>query len=112
MCNLYSITKNQSAIIQIARAMRDRAGNLPPLICLITTMVTLFLGSTTMVLSAPNESMRSNCGPDRERLCGAFSGNPSEMQKCMIAHRAEWSPQCRRSAHKTKCFQHVQNHAC
>ena len=31
MCNLYSITKSQAAIIQIARAMRDKAGNLPPL---------------------------------------------------------------------------------
>ena len=31
MCNLYSITKSQAAIIQIARAMRDRAGNMPPL---------------------------------------------------------------------------------
>ena len=26
MCNLYSITKRQAAVIQIARAMRDRAG--------------------------------------------------------------------------------------
>ena len=31
MCNPYSITKNQAAIIAIARAMHDRAGNLPPL---------------------------------------------------------------------------------
>jgi putative SOS response-associated peptidase YedK len=31
MCNLYSETTNQEAIIQIARAMRDRTGNLPPL---------------------------------------------------------------------------------
>jgi putative SOS response-associated peptidase YedK len=31
MCNLYSITKGQAAIIAITRAMRDRAGNLPPM---------------------------------------------------------------------------------
>lgn len=31
MCNLYSITTNQAAIIAIARAMRDTTGNLPPL---------------------------------------------------------------------------------
>jgi putative SOS response-associated peptidase YedK len=31
MCNLYSITKGQQAIVQFTRAMRDRAGNLPPL---------------------------------------------------------------------------------
>jgi hypothetical protein len=31
MCNLYSLTKGQAAIIALARAMRDRAGNMPPL---------------------------------------------------------------------------------
>ncbi len=31
VCNLYSITKGQQAIRQLAGAMRDRTGNLPPL---------------------------------------------------------------------------------
>ncbi len=31
MCNLYSITKGQAAIIAFTRAMRDTTGNLPPL---------------------------------------------------------------------------------
>ena len=31
MCNLYSLTKGQAAIIEFTRAMRDTAGNLPPL---------------------------------------------------------------------------------
>jgi putative SOS response-associated peptidase YedK len=31
MCNLYSLTKGQAAIIAITRAMRDRTGNLPPM---------------------------------------------------------------------------------
>jgi putative SOS response-associated peptidase YedK len=31
MCNLYSLTKGQQAIRDFTRAMRDRAGNLPPL---------------------------------------------------------------------------------
>jgi putative SOS response-associated peptidase YedK len=31
MCNLYSITKGQQAIRELARAMRDNAGNMPPL---------------------------------------------------------------------------------
>ena len=31
MCNLYSITKGQAAIIALARAMRDTTGNLPPI---------------------------------------------------------------------------------
>ena len=31
MCNLYSVTTNQAAIIALARAMRDLTGNLPPM---------------------------------------------------------------------------------
>jgi putative SOS response-associated peptidase YedK len=31
MCNLYSLTKGQQAIREMARAMRDTTGNLPPL---------------------------------------------------------------------------------
>lgn len=31
MCNLYSLTKGQQAIIALARAMRDNSGNLPPM---------------------------------------------------------------------------------
>jgi hypothetical protein len=31
LCNLYSITKGQQAIRQLAGAMHDRTGNLPPL---------------------------------------------------------------------------------
>lgn len=31
MCNLYSLTKGQAAIVSLTRAMRDNTGNLPPL---------------------------------------------------------------------------------
>jgi putative SOS response-associated peptidase YedK len=31
MCNLYSVTKGQTAIRELARAMRDTTGNMPPL---------------------------------------------------------------------------------
>ena len=31
MCNLYSLTKGQQAIRELAGAMSDRTGNLPPL---------------------------------------------------------------------------------
>jgi putative SOS response-associated peptidase YedK len=31
MCNLYSLTKGQQAIRELARAMRDNTGNLPPM---------------------------------------------------------------------------------
>jgi putative SOS response-associated peptidase YedK len=30
MCNLYSVTKGQAAIIALTRALRDKSGNLPP----------------------------------------------------------------------------------
>ena len=31
MCNLYSVTTNQAAIVAFTRAIRDRTGNLPPM---------------------------------------------------------------------------------
>src|SRR5438128_593203 len=31
MCNLYSLTKGQAAIIALVRALRDTTGNMPPL---------------------------------------------------------------------------------
>ncbi|WP_069307299.1 SOS response-associated peptidase [Methylobrevis pamukkalensis] len=31
MCNLYSLTKGQQAILEFTRTMRDRTGNLPPM---------------------------------------------------------------------------------
>jgi putative SOS response-associated peptidase YedK len=30
MCNLYSVTKGQAAIVELTRALRDKTGNLPP----------------------------------------------------------------------------------
>jgi putative SOS response-associated peptidase YedK len=30
MCNLYSVTKGQTAIVELTRALRDKTGNLPP----------------------------------------------------------------------------------
>ena len=40
------------------------------------------------------------CGDDRKRLCSTFVGNPSEMQKCMMMHRTEWSAACAAAASK------------
>jgi putative SOS response-associated peptidase YedK len=31
MCNLYSVTKSQQAIRDLVKAMRDLAGNMPPM---------------------------------------------------------------------------------
>lgn len=35
MCNLYSITKFQQAMRDLAKAMRDLTGNLPPLAAIV-----------------------------------------------------------------------------
>jgi hypothetical protein len=31
MCNLYSVTKSQQAVRDLAKAIRDLTGNMPPL---------------------------------------------------------------------------------
>src|SRR5579862_1926530 len=82
---------------------------------LLGALIILSLGATSIVFAAPLAA----CANDRKKLCGTFIGSPSEMQKCMIAHRSEWSPDCaaaapgRRSnsgdgSRRAKCAEHVQ----
>ena len=52
MCNLYSLTKGQSAIIQLARAMRDRTGNLPPMPAIFPDMM------APIIYAAPEDGVR------------------------------------------------------
>jgi putative SOS response-associated peptidase YedK len=52
MCNLYSMTKTQAAIIAIVRAMRDKAGNLPPLPGIFPDYF------APVVRNAPNDGVR------------------------------------------------------
>jgi len=49
MCNLYSMTKSQAAILAIVRAMRDLTGNLPPLPAIFPDQL------APVVLNAANE---------------------------------------------------------
>ena len=82
---------------------------------LLGALITLSLGATSIVPAAPLTA----CANDRKKLCGTFIGSPSEMQKCMIAHRAEWSPNCAAAAsgrgtagvgsRRAKCAEHVQS---
>jgi hypothetical protein len=83
---------------------------------LLGAMTILSLGATSIALAAPLAA----CAKDRTKLCGAFIGSPSEMQKCMIAHRSEWSPNCAAAApgrranagdgsRRAKCAEHVQS---
>jgi putative SOS response-associated peptidase YedK len=39
LCNLYSELKSQSTVRQWARVMRDRAGNLPPMLAIFPDMM-------------------------------------------------------------------------
>ena len=52
MCNLYSLTKGQSAIVQLARAMRDKTGNLPSLPSIYPDTL------APVVYSSPEDSIR------------------------------------------------------
>ena len=67
----------------------------------------IVVGSTANLEAAPSAAMKAACAGDRQRLCHAFVGNPSDMQKCMQAHRAEWSANCAAEApHGTNIAAH------
>ena len=79
-------------------------------VCLTTSAaILLLLGLSAM--AAPSAAMKAACASDRQRLCNTFVGKPSEMQNCMIAHRAEWSVGCAGAAgsRRAKCAAYVQN---
>jgi hypothetical protein len=73
---------------------------------LIAVLIIMLLGTTSIVLAAP----LATCANDRKRLCGTLIGNPSAMQKCMKAHRTEWSGGCAAAAasRRAKCAEYVQ----
>lgn len=54
MCNLYSITKGQKAIRDLAKAMADQAGNLPP-------MPGIFPDQMAPVVATDHEGARTSC---------------------------------------------------
>jgi hypothetical protein len=65
---------------------------------MISATIILLFGSCATGLAAPSAAMKSACAGDRTRFCNSFVGKPSEMQKCMQAHRAEWSNGCKAAA--------------
>ena len=42
---------------------------------------------------------RQACTPDAMRLCSEFTSDVSQTTKCMMAKRAQWSPECRAQWH-------------
>jgi hypothetical protein len=56
---------------------------------------------------------RQACTPDAMRLCSEFTSDVSLTTKCMMAKRAQWSPQCRAAmAHGTphRAYRHYRHH--
>jgi hypothetical protein len=43
----------------------------------------------------PSPAVRAACRDDARKLCGAVISNPDARRKCMIAHRAQLSDQCK-----------------
>ena len=56
---------------------------------------------------------RQACTPDAMRLCSEFTSDVSQTTKCMMAKRAQWSPECRAAmAHGTshRAYRHYYRH--
>jgi hypothetical protein len=56
---------------------------------------------------------RQACTPDAMRLCSEFTSDVSLTTKCMMAKRAQWSPECRAAmAHGTshRAYRHYYRH--
>ncbi len=58
MCNLYSVTKGQSAIRDLFSVKYDRAGNLPPLPAIFPASATL-AGATSGLMASMRAARRS-----------------------------------------------------
>jgi len=58
-------------------------------------IIAFLFGSCATEAASPNTGMQAACAGDRQRLCSAFVGKPSDMQKCMSAHRGEFSDGCK-----------------
>ena len=53
------------------------------------------------------------CTPDAMRLCSEYTSDVSLTTKCMMAKRAQWSPECRAAmAHGTshRAYRHYYRH--
>jgi len=61
-------------------------------------IIAFLFGSCATEAASPNTSMQAACAGDRQRLCSAFVGNQNDMQRCMSAHRSEWSSRCQAAA--------------
>ena len=52
------------------------------------------MGITDAAAQGSPEARRA-CTPDAMRLCSEFTSDVSQTTKCMMAKRAQWSPECR-----------------
>ena len=91
MCNLYSLTTSQAAIRELARAMRDLTGNLPPLPGIFPDY------AAPIVRTAPEDGVRelamartrpglilpeATQAGDRCNICGRPRQGKGKLQEC------------------------------
>ena len=77
----------------------------------------LLIGMTAMGITDAaaqgSPEARQACTPDAMRLCSEFTSDVSLTTKCMMAKRAQWSPECRAAmAHGTshRAYRHYYRH--
>ena len=83
MCNLYSVTKGQSAIRDLFRVRHDRAGNLPPLPAVFPDQLAPIVrvaadGARELVSRFVRRCRIGLLGCERRRTIGHCGGEPGE----------------------------------
>ncbi len=81
MCNLYSVTTNQAAIIALARAFRDIIGNMP-------TFPGIFPDYPAPIVRNAPDDVRELCIACRadegdEKACGKTKGKPVDFKELL-----------------------------
>ena len=74
------------------RIMHRVCGPALPAALLLIGMNTM--GITDAVAQGSPEARRA-CTPDAMRLCSEYTSDVSQTTRCMMAKRAQWSPECR-----------------
>jgi putative SOS response-associated peptidase YedK len=92
MCNLYSVTSTQAAIRQLARAMRDIAGNVPPL-------PSIFPDQMAPVVAGDHEGIRTLIQM-RWGLPGPPSAGTHPVTNIRNTQSRWWTPWLSKPAHR------------
>ena len=96
MCNLYSVTKGQKAIIDLVRAMRDLTGNMPSMPAIFPNM------KAPVVRVAPNgvrELLMMRWGYPPPNIPGSKPRNPY-LTNCRKTDSKYWLPYLSKPEHR------------